>query len=297
MSSFGGQSMVGDLRAVLLKRPAEAFRSQQHIAEQWRSLDYLAEPELAIASQQHEQLVTLLARHGAEIVYLPESDATGLDSLYAYDPAIICDRGVILCNMGKAARRNEPQAMGAFLADLGLPILGSIGGEGHLEAGDVVWLDERTVAVAEGYRTNAEGQRQLRALLGDAVDEFISVPLPHWTGPDACLHLMSLISLVDHDLAVVYSPLLPVPFRQLLVRRGIQLIEVPEAEYDSLGCNVLALAPRKVVALAGNPISKARMEDAGVKVDCYEGSEISLKGTGGPTCLTRPFWRGPVSKG
>jgi N-dimethylarginine dimethylaminohydrolase len=195
--------------------------------------------------------------------------------------------------MGKAQRRGEPPAMGRFLNALGAPVIGEITPPGLLEGGDVVWIDERTVVVGEGYRTNAAGIRQLCHLLGDLVDEVIPMPLPHWTGPADCLHLMSMISLLDDGLAVVYSRLLPTPFRQWLIGRGFTLVEVPDEEYDSMACNVLAVAPRQVIALAGNPVTKARMEAVGVNVWTYEGSDISIKGGGGPTCLTRPLLRQP----
>ena len=197
----------------------------------------------------------------------------------------------ILCNMGKVARQTEPDAMARYLQQVGVPILGRITGSGRLEGGDVCWLDERTVAVGEGYRTNTEGIRQLRALLGDAVDEIISVPLPHWTGPDDCLHLLSFISPVDHDLAVVYSRMMPVPFRQLLLARGLQLVEVPDEEYDSMACNVLAVGPRQCIMLSGNPITQQRLEAAGAAVLTFAGKDLCLKGGGGPTCLTRPILR------
>jgi N-dimethylarginine dimethylaminohydrolase len=292
MTTYGAQTMVGELKGVIVKRPAEAFHDQAAIGAQWRALNYLGEPDFGAASGQHAQLVELLSRNGTEVVYLPQAEGTGLDSVYVHDPAIVCARGAILGNMGKPLRRGEPAALGAFLRSLGLPVLGQIGGEGLLEGGDVLWVDERTVAVAEGYRSNAAGIRQLRALLGDLVDDVLAVPLPHWTGPADCLHLQSVISLLDHKLALVYSRLMPVPFRQYLLARGFSLIEVPDSEYDSMACNVLAVAPRRVIAVAGNPITQSRMEAAGVAVMTYAGSDISLKGAGGPTCLTRPFWRG-----
>lgn len=292
MTLFGGQSEVSDIKGVILKRPQEAFQNQARVAAEWRALNYLAEPDFELAGAQHAQLAGLLSEFGAEICYLPPAAQTGLDSVYVRDAVLISDQGAILCNMGKAARRGEPAAIGAFLQGLGVPILGAITGEGRLEGGDVVWLDERTVAVGQGYRTNAEGIRQLCALLGDRVDDVIAVPLPHWTGPDDCLHLMSNLSPVDRDLAVVYSRLLTVPFRQYLLARGIQLVEVPDSEYDLMGCNVLALGPRQCVMVAGNPITQARLEAAGARVLTYAGSDISVKGSGGPTCLTRPFWRG-----
>jgi N-dimethylarginine dimethylaminohydrolase len=193
--------------------------------------------------------------------------------------------------MGKVLRRGEPTAIGEFLPQLGVPILGAITGEGRLEGGDVVWLDEHTLAVGRGYRTNDEGIRQLRRLTADLVDEFIVVPLPHWQGPNDVLHLMSLISPIDHKLALVYSRLLPVPFREWLLARGIKLLEVPEAEYESMGCNVLAVAPRRCIMLSGNPQTRAMLVNEGIEVWEYEGEEISRKGAGGPTCLTRPIWR------
>ena len=156
-----------------------------------------------------------------------------------------------------------------------------------------MWLDGRTIAVGRGYRTNDEGIRQLRALLGDSIDELIVVPLPHWRGPGDVFHLMSIISPVADDLAVVYSPLMPVPFRERLTERGVQLVDVPEEEFDSMGANVLAIAPRHAVMVAGNPRTRARLEASGVRVDEYAGGEISLKGGGGPTCLTRPIARVP----
>jgi N-dimethylarginine dimethylaminohydrolase len=214
-----------------------------------------------------------------------------LDSIYAHDPLVVSNKGAILCNMGKVARQHEPAAMARYLEQVGVPILGAITGSGRLEGGDVCWLDDRTVAVGEGYRTNAEGIRQLRALLGDAVDEVIPVPLPHWTGPDDCLHLLSFISPVDHDLAVVYSRMMPVPFRQMLLARDIQLVEVPDEEYDSMACNVLAVAPRQCIMLSDNPVTQQRLEAAGATVLTFEGKDLCLKGGGGPTCLTRPIIR------
>lgn len=155
----------------------------------------------------------------------------------------------------------------------------------------MLWIDERTVAVGEGYRTNSDGISQFRSLLKSHVDNVITVPLPHWTGPADCLHLMSNISPIDYDLYLVYSRLLPVSFRKYLLGRGIKLIEVPDQEYDSMGCNVLAVSPRKVLMISNNPITQQRLEAENVEVYTYDGSEISIKGAGGPTCLTRPFMR------
>jgi N-dimethylarginine dimethylaminohydrolase len=288
---YGCQSEVGKIQRLLLKNPKHAFLNQENIHRQWETLNYLAAPDFEKALQEYEQFVNLLRQHISEISFLPPNDHTGLDSIYVHDPVLVTNKGAILCNMGKALRRGEPAAIGDFLQELGVPILGAISGEGRLEGGDVVWIDERTLAVGRGYRTNDEGIRQLAELLADLVDEIVVVPLPHWQGPNDVLHLMSLISPIDHDLVLVYSKLLLVPFREWLLARGLKLLEVPDAEYDSMGCNVLAIAPRKCLMLAGNPQTKALLINEGVQVWEYVGEEISRKGAGGPTCLTRPIWR------
>jgi N-dimethylarginine dimethylaminohydrolase len=288
---FGGQSEVGTIKRLLLKHPQQAFVSAKNIETQWRELNYTGAPDFAAARREYERFVDLLKQHQPEIEFLPQNEATGLDSIYVHDPALITNRGAILCNMGKAQRRGEPAAMGDFFSKIGVPILGVISGAGTLEGGDVVWIDERALAVGRGYRTNDEGIRQLQQLLKDLVDEVIVVPLPHWRGPDEVLHLMSLISPIDDDLALVYSKLLPVPFCEWLLARGFKLLEAPDEEFESMGCNVLAVAPRKCIMLSGNPRAKALLMNEGVEVWEYVGEEISRKGAGGPTCLTRPILR------
>jgi N-dimethylarginine dimethylaminohydrolase len=287
----GGHSEVGKIRRLLLKPPRAAFVSAENILAQWEQLNYLAAPDFAQARQEYENFVNLLVPHVSEILYLPQNHQTGLDSIYVRDAALITSRGAILCNMGKALRRGEPAAIGDFFTRIGVPILGAIAGAGTLEGGDVIWMDERALAVGRGYRTNDEGIRQLRQLTKDWVDELVVVPLPHWQGPDDVLHLMSLMSPIDDDLALVYSKLLPVPFREWLLARNIELLEVPDEEYGSMGGNVLAVAPRKCIMLTGNPRTQALLANAGVEVWEYAGEEISRKGAGGPTCLTRPILR------
>ncbi|MEZ4707453.1 MAG: arginine deiminase family protein [Caldilineaceae bacterium] len=291
MQSFGCQSMVDELKFVVLKHPLNSHAAQATIDAQWRDLFYLGRPDFGRVVEEYDAFANLLVQFEMEIGYLPSHEQTGLDSIYTHDPLVISNQGAILCNMGKPARRGEADAWAAYLPQIGVPILGRITPPGTLEGGDVLWVDARTVAVGEGYRTNAEGIRQLRALLGNAVDRVIPVPLPHWTGPDDCLHLLSFISPVDHKMAVVYSRLMPVPFRQWLLAQGWQLIEVPDAEYDSMATNVLAVAPGQCIMLAGNPITQRRLEEAGVKVWTYPGGDLCIKGGGGPTCLTRPIWR------
>jgi len=225
-----------------------------------------------------------------EVRWLPAGEDAGLDSIYVRDASVVCPNGVILCRMGKPQRAWEPGAQEKAFVGWGLPIAGAIRSPGTLEGGDVVWLDDQTVAVGEGYRTNAEGIRQLSRLVGRGV-EVVTVPLPHWRGPGDVFHLMSMLSPVDRDLAVAYSPLLPVFFRELLLDRGFELVEVPEDEFETMGANVLAIAPRRCVMLTGNLGTRRLLEAAGAEVVTYSGDEISVKGGGGPTCLTRPLMR------
>jgi N-dimethylarginine dimethylaminohydrolase len=288
---FGSQSEVNPIKSLLLKHPRDAFLSQESIQAQWKKLNYSESPNYVNALEEYDSFIRILERNVPEIHYLPPDEGTGLDSVYVHDSLIITNRGAVLCSMGKELRRGEPSAAGMFLEGLEVPILGSIIGEGRLEGGDVIWLDERTVAVGLGYRTNPEGIRQFKEFTKDLVDEFVVVPLPHWKGAEDVMHLMSLISPVLDDLAVVYSKLLPVSFREWLQQQGIRLLEVPDSEFETMACNVLAVLPGKCVMLAGNPQTKQMLEGEGVEVYEYTGEEISRKGAGGPTCLTRPLLR------
>ena len=290
MMRFGCQDMVTQVRRILLKHPKDAFIDQSKIDHQSSELNYSTTPDFDIACKDYDNFLNIIKSFEPEIHFLPASD-TSLDSIYTHDPCVVTNSGVILCNMGKEQRSNEPDNIETYFQSIDVPILGRIESPGHLEGGDIVWIDEHTVAVGKGYRTNNEGVRQFKDLLGNLVDTVISVELPHWTGPEDCLHLMSNISPIDHNLYLVYSRLLSVSFRKYLLGRQIKLIEVPDEEYDSMGCNVLAMANRKVIMLQGNPITQKKLESEGVEVHTYDGTEISLKGAGGPTCLTRPFLR------
>ena len=275
-----------------VKHPRDAFIDATTIAAQWKSLNFTAPPDLPRAIDEHERFVDLLKSAGALVDFLPVDDGTTLDSIYARDASVVSPRGMILCRMGKAAREGEPAAQAQAFTRFApaVPIAGRIEAPGRLEGGDLIWLDNRTAVVGRGYRSNAEGIRQLRALLGPEVD-VVEVPLPHWRGEGDVMHLMSLISPVDRDLAVVYAPLLPVPTREWLLDRGLSFVEVPDEEFETMATNVLAVAPRRCVMLAGNSRTRAALERAGAEVMVYEGQEISGKGAGGPTCLTRPIAR------
>jgi N-dimethylarginine dimethylaminohydrolase len=289
--NYGGQNEAGTIERIVLKHARDAFVSQEFIATQWQELGYTAAVNYESAMREYDAFVSLLQENVREVNFIPRDDRVGIDSIYVRDASLITDKGAILCNMGKETRRAEPQAVREFYQELGIPILGAIAGDGYVEGGDVVWIGGRTLVVGRGYRTNDEGIRQLRELTADLVDEFIVVPLPHWHGPSDVFHLMSFISPIDHDLALVYSPLLPVPFREWLLSKGIELVDVPDSEFETMGCNVLAVAPRRCVMLKGNPLTRDLLGAAGAEVFEYEGNEISRKGEGGPTCLTRPICR------
>ncbi len=283
--------MVDPIKKILLKHPSNAFLNQRNINKQYLELNYLAAPNFSSAISDYEIFVDLLKSFDIEIHYLPKDKSTSLDSIYTHDPCVVSNKGVVICNMGKKARQPETDSMKKFFHSIEVPILGKIQSPGTLEGGDVVWINEKTIAIGEGYRTNKEGIEQLKLLLSDQVETVITVSIPHWNGPDDCLHLMSNLSPIDHDLYLVYSRLLPVSFIKYLLDQNIELIDVPDDEYESMGCNVLAVAPRKVIMISGNPKTKQLLENKGVEIHTYDGSEISIKGAGGPTCLTRPFLR------
>ena len=285
---YGSQSMVDTLRRVLVKRPDEAFAIDDPAL--WH---YSGRPNLEIAQQEHDALVRILREAGAEVLFHDEVLPQLADSIFVHDPALVTDQGVVILKMGKELRRGEEAAMARRLEQLGVPILCELDGEARAEGGDLVWIDHDTLAVGQGFRTNEEGLNQLREALEPLGVYTLPVPLPYFGGPEACLHLMSLISMVDHDLAVVYPPLLPVPFWRHLRERGVDLVPVPDEEWETMGPNVLALAPRKCLMLEGNPVIRRRLEDAGCEVLTYKGDELSLKAEGGPTCLTRPILRSP----
>ncbi|MCI0416321.1 arginine deiminase family protein [bacterium] len=284
--------MVAPLRRVIVKRPQEAFISEQHIERQWKELNYLSKPDLQIAIREHEYLANVLRSAGAEVLLLPKDERTGLDSLYTHDPCIVTEHGAIVFQTGKVSRRGEGSALEDAFCKWDIPILGRIEGEATAEGGDLVWLDQHTLIAGRGFRTNSAGIEALRKLLKPLGAEVLDFDLPYWNGPGEVLHLMSFLSLIDSDLAVVYRRLMPAVLFEFLESRKIQMIDVPEKEYDSLGCNILTIAPRRVLMIRDNAITSTRLKEAGCEVLEFDGQEIGYKGSGGPTCLTRPVLRG-----
>lgn len=279
---YGCQSMTGDLRRVLVRAPrAEDLHG-------WRACGWRGEPDARRIAKEHEAFCCLLEDGGAEVACAGSPADGNPDAIYTYDPALVTDRGALLLHPGKEVRRGEADAMAEDLERAGVPVAGRLDGAARAEGGDCCWLDERTLLVGRGYRTNEAGIARLRELLPEV--DVIAYDLPHWHGREEVMHLMSLISPLAPDLAVVYEPLLPTRLAQLLEERRVELVPVPDEEFPTMGPNVLALAPRVALAVEGNPRTRERMERAGVEVLTYRGEELS-KGDGGPTCLTRPLLR------
>jgi N-dimethylarginine dimethylaminohydrolase len=267
----------------VLVRPPQAAD-----AERWQEYGWRAEPDVAAAAAEHKALREILERAGGEVI-VAEGQRGNPDAIYAYDPLLVGEGGAVLLRPGKHGRLREPSALEADLARAGVPVVAEIKRPGTIDGGDTLWLDRKTLLVGRGYRTNAEGVEQLAQAFSDA--KVLSYDLPHWNGRAEVMHLMSLISPLDDDLALVYPRLAPVRLIELLNERGIEIVEVPDEEFETMGPNVLALGPRRALALEGNDETRRRMEAAGVEVVTYKGDEISRKGDGGPTCLTRPILR------
>jgi N-dimethylarginine dimethylaminohydrolase len=287
---FGTFNNWGTLKTVAVRRPAEAFVSDEKIDAEWQDLNFHSRPDFANALKEFEQVDRVLKAAGTDVIYLPAAEGLTLDALYTHDALVITPEGLVRPRMGKPQRRNEATVNGAALEALGFPIAGDITGDGKLEGGDLVWLDRHTVVAGVGYRTNVEGCRQLQKLCGGDVN-VLWFDMPHYKGPTDVFHLMSVLSPLDRDLAAVYLPLMPVRLAELLVDRGIGFVHIPEQEFDTMGCNVLALGPRYAMSVDGNPETLKRMQAAGVNVEVIDGYDICRKGEGGPTCMTRPLVR------
>ena len=282
VAGFGSASMWGDLRRVLVRRPLAED------AAAWADYGWRAPPEVAAAQAEHEALCALLGDAGAEVL-VSEHDRGNPDAIYTYDPTIVGRDGAVLLQPGKEGRRREPEATAGPLEAAGVPIAARVDLPATVEGGDTVWLDEQTLLVGIVYRTNAAAPLALHDALPGV--DLVLFDLPHWNGAGEVMHLMSFISPLADDLALVYPRIAPTRLMLLLAERGIDIVEVPDEEFDTMGANVLALGPRRALALEGNDETRRRMERAGVDVVTYRGDEISRKGDGGPTCLTRPLLR------
>jgi N-dimethylarginine dimethylaminohydrolase len=291
-NSCNGHSMTGELLRVMVCPPGNAGWNNPAAAGFWRELGFQHAPDFAVAREQHEVLCRLLRESGAELITLAAAEFLTLDAVYTHDASLATDYGLVLMNPGKRSRGTEAQTHVDFLGQLGVAVYGEIIPPGTSEAGDIVWLDPKTLLVGRGYRTNKAGIEQMRRLFARKDIEVLSAPLPHGQGPSACLHLMSLLSMLDERTILVDLPWLAVETVELLKARGFRMIEIDYSERETLACNVLALGKKRLIALEENSKSNQRMRDAGFDVRTFPGSEICVNGGGGPTCLTRPLLRG-----
>lgn len=288
---FNSHSMTGDLLRVLVCPPRHAGWDRPQKLAAWRDLGFHHLPDFAMAQSQHDILCRLLTEAGAEVICLPASDALTLDAVYAHDSSLATDHGLLLMNPGKTSRAAEPNAHASFCSQFGNPVFGEIRLPGTSEAGDIVWLDPHTLLIGHGYRTNKSGIDQMRTLLAPKRVDVVSAPLPYASGPSACLHLMSLMSMLDEETVLVDLPWLAVETVELLTARGLRFIQIDYSERDTLACNVLSLGSKRLVAIEENVRTNRRLGDAGFDVRTFPGSEICINGSGGPTCLTRPLLR------
>jgi N-dimethylarginine dimethylaminohydrolase len=287
-----GHSMVGQLRRVMVCSPRTAGWDDPARLARWQELGFLQAPDFVLAQTQHQVLCGILESSGAEVMQMAPSQSLSLDAVYAHDASLPTDFGVILMHPGKENRVSEARGQRDFLATIGIRILGGVTAPGNTEAGDIVWLDSHTLLVGHGYRTNPAGIAQMREMLKPHGIEVLTAPLPYGPGPSACLHLMSLISLLDENTALVDLPWLAVATVELLKARGYRFIEIDYSERDTLACNVLSLGQKRIVAIETNGKTNQRLRDAGFEVFTFPASQICINGSGGPTCLTQPLLRG-----
>jgi N-dimethylarginine dimethylaminohydrolase len=289
---FNGHSMTGPLERVLVCSPRAAGWNAPNHVSRWQELGFHHPPNFETAQSQHDLLCHELRAVGAEVLELPPAHDLSLDAAYTHDASLASDFGLIAMRPGKSNRVAEAAHHASFAATIDIPTLAAITAPGATEAGDILWLDAHTLLIGRGYRTNAAGIQQMRDLLAPHNVEVISAPLPYGPGPSACLHLMSLISLLDEKTAIVDLPWLAVETIELLNSRRYRFIEIDYSERDTLACNVLALGNHRLLAIEENKKTNDRLRAAGFEVRTFPGSELCINGSGGPTCLTRPLLRG-----
>lgn len=280
---FGAQSMVRPLERVLVKRPGPAFGRAHDDPE----FGYLHEVDLAHAQREHDAFTELLTGLGVTVHDL-NAETASPDLVYAYDPLLIADRGAVALRSGKSNRLGEELVMEEWANASGIPTVGRIEAPGTVDGGDTFWLTPEIFCIGRSLRTNRSGARQLAEIIGGRVEIF---DVPYGNGPVECLHLLSVISPVSDNAAVVYLPLLPAGLWELLMELETSLIPVPASEFATQGCNILAVRPGVVVMVEGNPETRAALEAKGIEVHTFSGREICINGSGGPTCLTRPIYR------
>ena len=285
-SQFGGNSVYLPLKRVIVRKPTKDFSDAN--PTEW---NYTSHPDLSEALSEHNFIVNLLEKYGAEVIYHDENLPGKADSIYVFDPIYMTDFGAIILKPGKQLRSGEETALKKLISKLDIPIILELSGSAKAEGGDMLWVDENTLAIGVGFRTNTEAVKQIKEVLEPRGIEVKYFDLPYFEGPKSCLHLLSTVSIVDKDIAVIYPRLMPVGFYQLLVDKGFKFAIVPDNEFLTMGPNVLAIAPKLCLMIQGNPETQTALENLGCTVHTYKGDEISLKSEGGPTCLTRPILR------
>ena len=279
---WGTPDMVSKLEHVLVRTPTTVGN---FVADaQWR------EPDRDALVREHIEFVDLLSSLGCTVHTAQAVDGL-VDAVYMHDPMIMTPHGAILLQMGKRVRQPEPAQIRKDLEHIGVPILGELNGSAIADGGDKVWLDAKTLLIGHGYRTNGEGIAQIRKMLAPYGVEVHAFDLPHFQGPSAVLHLMSVLSPISHDKAVVYEPLAPIRLLEFLKSRKISWLTVNDTEVHTQGANILTVEPNVVVLAAGNPDIEGKLRNSGVTVHVFNGSNVAVKGDGGPTCLTAPLLR------
>jgi dimethylargininase len=284
--AFGGtQEMAAPLVRVQVRRPSE------RAVARWYEHAWRRAPDPGTLRKEHDAFVDVVRSYGPHVEYGSDPGDELLDSIYVFDPALVCDDGAIVLRPGKRTRRGEAELATRDLEAAGVPIIGSVEAPATVEGGDTLWLDRSTLLVARSHRTNDAGATAVRSMLEPLGVSVEIVDVPNHRGADELVHLMSLISLIDRDLAVCYLPLLAIHVIELMADRGIEAVPVPDEEFATQGPNVLAVGPRRVVAIEGNLETRRRMESRGVEVRSFAATELAHNGGGGPTCLTRPLQR------
>ena len=291
MNNFGAQNMVSPLKKVLMKKP-QRFMSKVN-KKKW---NYTSPLNQNLINENYKDFYEIIKKFGTEIIelHLENENEELCDSIFTHDPSLVLDEGSIILNMGKQLRVNETSAHEKFYKSINIPIIGKIKNEGTMEGGDCLWINNKTLIVGESYRTNRKGIEQLREILKLLNIKLIPIKLPINNNKTSCFHLMSIISMLDNDLAIGYEKLLPSDLKKILKTYGIKLLNIPEDEYcesKSLAVNILALSPRILVTINGYPKTLDLLSKFGCKINLFPGSELCIKAEGGPTCLTRAIWR------
>ena len=281
---YGAQSMTTPLHDVVVKRPGAAFGA----AYDNPAHGFLHPVDLAEAQRQHDAFCQVLADLGVRVHQL-DAETESPDLTYTFDSALVTDRGIIGLRSGKPTRQGEAAPMLEWAAGRDIPVLGRLGEGETADGGDTFWLRPDVFCIGRSLRTNMAGAARMTELVGGDVHVF---DVPYANGPAECLHLLSVISPIADDLAVVFMPQLPAGLYELLAERCVALVPVPEEEILSQGCNILAVRPGVVVMVEGNPATQRALLDRGCEVHTFPGTEVCINGSGGPTCITRPILRG-----